>query len=195
MKHKKSKLTLKGIDESTGKPFIKEIHTLDQVTKTGTYIVIARNVSPECGFPKIAVLHGDNICCEATLQVTSLYADNQQPSNKIYGQQLTLSGEDCTAIYIRRLTPEGATPWQQLATEAVNPIDNDTHMKFKAVSARIEQLSEQIRILNERCTDIANIKTWVLDLLLEIFGTHIDCMKQMKRTLDESNNASLFLVP
>ncbi|MBR6805858.1 MAG: hypothetical protein IKM47_05015 [Bacteroidaceae bacterium] len=195
MKHKKSKLILKGVDKTIGVPFVEEIHSLDEVMETGNYTVIACNVSPECGFPKIAALSKENICCEATLQVTSLYTDNQQPSNKIYGQQLTLSGEDCTAIYIRRLTPEGATPWQQLATEAVNPIDNDTHMKFKALSARIEQISEQIRILNERCTDIANIKTWVLDLLLEIFGTHIDCMKQMKRRLDESNNASLFLVP
>lgn len=195
MKHKKSKLILKGVDKTIGVPFVEEIHSLDEVMETGNYTVIACNVSPECGFPKIAVLRGDNICCEATLQVTCLYTDNVHPDIRIYGQQLIIPNEKGCDIYIRKLTSKGARKWRQLATEVVNPTNNDTHMKFKAVSARIEQLSEQIRILNERCTDIANIKTWVLDLLLEIFGTHIDCIKQIKQTLDESDNTPLSLVP
>ncbi|MBR5890899.1 MAG: hypothetical protein IKZ18_02600 [Bacteroidaceae bacterium] len=46
---KRTKLTLKGIDESTGKPFIKEIHSLDEVKKSGCYTVIARDASTQEG--------------------------------------------------------------------------------------------------------------------------------------------------
>ena len=194
MEHKKSKLTLRYIDESTGTPFIKKIRSLDEVTETGNYTVVARNVSPECGFPKIATLSEENICCEATLQVSIIYADNLHSGNRIYGQQLIIPNEEGCDIYVRKLTSKGAGKWHQLATEVVNPTNNDAHIMFAALSAKIEQMSEQIRILNERCTDIANIKTWILNLLLEIFGSPIDCIKQIKQ-MQYQNNASVSIVP
>lgn len=192
MKNKKSKLTLKSIDESTGKPFIMEIHSLDQVMVTGNYTVIARNVSPECGFPKIAALSEENICCEAMLQVTCLYTDNVHPDIRIYGQQLIIPNEKGCDIYVRKLTPKGARKWRQLATEVVNPTNNDIQMMFTALSAKIEQMSEQIHVLNARQADI---KTRVLNLLLKLFTDIVNDINQMKRTLDESNNAPLSLVP
>ena len=192
MEYKKSKLTLKRIDESTGKPSIMEIHSLDEVMETGNYTVIARNVSPECGFPKIAALSEENICCEAMLQVTCLYADNIHPDIRIYGQQLIIPNEKGCDIYVRKLTSKGARKWRQLATEVVKPIENDTHMKFKVLSVRIEQLSEQIHVLNARQADI---KTRVLNLLLKLFSDIVTDIKQIKQTLDESNNAPLSLVP
>ncbi|MBQ3152913.1 MAG: DUF4886 domain-containing protein [Bacteroidaceae bacterium] len=149
MEHKKSKLTLKGIDESTGIPFIKEIHSLDEVKTSGTYIVIARNAtSEENGFPKI---HGKTdccFCCEANLVVNCCYNDDESQSSNTYGQELTISDKEnnTTGTYKRTVGPAGCSDWLMVATGNIELIaqNNDIVKAYNEVSANYIAAVERI---------------------------------------------------
>ena len=149
MEHKKSKLTLKGIDESTGIPFIKEIHSLDEVKSSGTYIVIARNAtSEENGFPKIHSKTDSCFCCEANLVVNCCYNDDESQSSNTYGQELTISDKENnnTGTYKRTVGPAGCSEWLMVATGSIKLVaqNNDIVKAYNEVSANLNAALERI---------------------------------------------------
>ena len=149
MEHKKSKLTLKGIDESTGIPFIKEIHSLDEVKTSGTYIVIARNAtSEENGFPKIHSKTDSCFCCEANLVVNCCYNDDESQSSNTYGQELTISDKENnnTGTYKRTVGPAGCSEWLMVATGSIKLVaqNNDIVKAYNEVSANLNAALERI---------------------------------------------------
>lgn len=149
MEHKKSKLTLKGIDESTGIPFIKEIHSLDEVKTSGTYIVIARNAtSEENGFPSINGKTDCCFCCEANLVVNCCYNDDESQSSNTYGQELTISDKEnnTTGTYKRTVGPAGCSEWLMVATGSIKLVaqNNDIVKAYNEVSANLNAALERI---------------------------------------------------
>lgn len=143
MKNEKSKLILKGINESTGVPFIKEIHSLDEVKTSGNYIVIARNAtSEENGFPKINDKTDCCLCCEAILNVVCCYDNDESQSTNTYGQELTISNKEnnTTGTYKRTVGPAGCSEWLMVATGNIALIaqNNDIVKAYNEVSANLD---------------------------------------------------------
>lgn len=170
MEPKKSKLTLKGIDESTGIPFIKEIHSLDEVKTSGTYIVIARNAtSEENGFPKIHSKADSCFCCEANLVVNCCYNDDESQSSNTYGQELTISDKENnnTGTYKRTVGPAGCSEWLMVATGNIELIaqNNDIVKAYNEVSAnyiaaveRIDKAEDTVLISHNTVLESATVR-------------------------------------
>ena len=142
---KRTRLTLKGIDESTGKPFIKEIHSLDEVKKSGCYTVIARDASTQEGMPKITDKTSRCFCCEGILNVSCCYDSDESQSNSAYGQNLIICDKEtgCTNSYSRTIAPNSNdgkwSSWQMVATGDIELLkeNNDINQAFSNMSEKV----------------------------------------------------------
>lgn len=103
----KTKLMLKGLSHETGTPFIVEIHSLDEVKKTGNYVVIGKNISTANGLPHLNDNTPQCFCCEGNLMVTCCYSAEEDQSNTTYGQTLIISDKESgqTNTYTRTINP------------------------------------------------------------------------------------------
>ena len=103
----KTKLMLKGLSHETGTPFIVEIHSLDEVKKTGNYVVIGKNISTANGLPHLNDNTPQCFCCEGNLMVTCCYSDEEAQGNTTYGQTLIISDKESglTNTYTRTINP------------------------------------------------------------------------------------------
>ena len=103
----KTKLMLKGLSHETGTPFIVEIHSLDEVKKTGNYVVIGKNISIANGLPHLNDNTPQCFCCEGNLMVTCCYSDEEAQGNTTYGQTLIISDKESglTNTYTRTINP------------------------------------------------------------------------------------------
>ena len=119
---KNQKLILKGIAEDSGQSFIKEVRSLDEIKKSGSYVVVGHKVSAQNGFPEIKGKSTDCFCCEAYLTVTCCYTDDEAQSNTAYGQSLLVCDRETgtTNTYSRTISPKRNngkwSVWQMVAT-------------------------------------------------------------------------------
>ena len=136
----KKQLILKGVSEDTGKPFIKEIHSLNEVRQSGNYIVVARNLSGEYGLPAINGKTKKCFCCEAILEVARCYPEDESQSKCTYFQKLTICDREasCGAIYTRMLTQKNSTSWQMVATG-----DPQLITENNSINASISKIEQQ----------------------------------------------------
>ena len=151
----KTQLMLRGISEDDGMPFIKEIHSLDEVRKTGNYLVIGRDVSVANGLPVIKGKTGKCFCCEALLSVTCCYSEDEAQSKSAYGQKLTICDYETgnTNVYTRTFRPQKNSGewslWQMSAIGSIELVTNNNE-----INDTIENLSEKITIEANRAKEI-----------------------------------------
>ena len=149
---KQTKLILKGLTNN-GVPFTKEIHTLDEVKSSGNYVVIAKNVTTNNGLPQIIGKTHNCFCCEAQLNVTCCYPEDETQSNTAYGQTLTICDRETgtTNSYIRTITPgknnNKWSLWQIVATG-----DIETITQYNNINETISNLSDKIDSKTQRTT-------------------------------------------
>jgi len=144
----RSRLILKGISKDTGLPFIKEIHTLNEVKTTGDYVVIGRNISISNGLPPINGKQEDCFCCECVLIVTCCYSDDESQSSTTYGQKLIISDRETgtTNTFTRTITPhknDGEwSEWQMSATGDIELISQNNDI-IERISNLVNQISAE----------------------------------------------------
>lgn len=139
-----SKLILKVLSD-VGTPFTKEIHTLDEVKSSGNYVVICKNASSDNGLPPITGKNHSCFCCEAHLNVTCCYSEDEAQSNTAYGQTLTICDREsgATNTYARTISPAKNngrwSEWQMVATGNIQLIEqnNDIVNAFSELSTGV----------------------------------------------------------
>ena len=140
-----TKLILKGIAVD-GTPFAKEIRSLDEVKSSGNYVVICKNANSDNGLPQINGKSHSCFCCEAQLNVTCCYSEDEAQSNAAYGQALTICDRETgvTNTYTRTISPsknnDRWSEWQMVATGEIQLIEqnNDIVNAFSELSKEID---------------------------------------------------------
>ena len=147
-----SKLILKGI-AIDGTPFTKEIHSLDEVKSSGNYTVVCKNATVDNGLPQISGKKHLCFCCEAQLNVTCCYSDDEAQSSTAYGQALTICDRETgtTNCYTRTITPglnSGKwSLWQMAATGDIEVISQNS-----SINTAISNLASRLDSESTRAT-------------------------------------------
>ena len=119
-----TKLILKGIAVD-GTPFAKEIRSLDEVKSCGNYVVVCKNATINNGLPQITGKSHSCFCCEAQLNVTCCYSEDEAQGNAAYGQTLTICDRDtgATNTYTRTISPsKNNGKWSEWKMVAIGDI-------------------------------------------------------------------------
>lgn len=139
-----SKLILKGVAVD-GNPFTKEIRSLDEVKSSGNYVVVCKNATVDNGLPQITGKKHSCFCCEAQLNVTCCYSEDEAQGNAAYGQTLTICDRETgsTNCYTRTIAPGknngNWSLWQMVATGNIELVsqNNDTGKAISNLTAEI----------------------------------------------------------
>ncbi|MBQ4038446.1 MAG: hypothetical protein IJD05_02935, partial [Bacteroidaceae bacterium] len=150
-----TKLILKGIAVD-GIPFAKEIRSLNEVKSSGSYVVICKNANSDNGLPQINGKSHSCFCCEAQLNVTCCYSEDETQSNTAYGQTLTICDREtgATNTYTRTISPgKNDGRWSEWKMAAIGDIqlieqNNDIVNAFTELSKNMDSAVNSVAALH-----------------------------------------------